>query len=124
MWMLPRVATVFCALSLISPVSRAQSSNAPGQTELIQQLLQRIDRLERRVAELETTKTAAAPVLAPAPAVVAAGHDHGAPIEPPTSYPSLKISGFTDIDFSASDQKGTRSGFNEGQFILHLSSAL
>jgi len=78
------------------------------------------------VAELETAKTPMAPppVLAPVPAVVAAGHDHGAPIEPPTSYPSLKISGFSDIDFSASDQKGTRSGFNEGQFILHLSSAL
>src|ERR1019366_529538 len=54
----------------------------------------------------------------------AAGHDHGTTMEPATSYPSLKLSGFGDINYSASDQPGTHPGFNEGQFILHFSSAL
>src|SRR5207244_6573369 len=39
-------------------------------------------------------------------------------------YPSLELRGFSDIDFSGSDQKGTHSGFSEGQFTLHLVSAL
>src|SRR5439155_3130255 len=38
--------------------------------------------------------------------------------------PSLELRGFSDIDFSGSDQKGTHSGFSEGQFTLHLVSAL
>src|SRR5207253_7321460 len=29
-----------------------------------------------------------------------------------------------DFNFAATDQHGAKSGFNEGQFILHLSSAL
>ncbi|HTU34850.1 MAG TPA: hypothetical protein VMF66_13700 [Candidatus Acidoferrum sp.] len=43
--------------------------------------------------------------------------------EHPT-YPSLQIRGFDDVDFSSTDQKGTLSGFNLGQFVLHFSSAL
>lgn len=39
-------------------------------------------------------------------------------------YPSLKAIGFSDFSFSATDQKGSKSGFKEGQFILHFSSAL
>ena len=39
-------------------------------------------------------------------------------------YPSLQIRGFGDVDFSATDQKGTTSGFNLGQLDLHLASAL
>ena len=51
-------------------------------------------------------------------------------------YPSLKISGFSDFNFSATDLHGpsggfsnqtllgAHSGFQEGQFDLHLSSAL
>ena len=39
-------------------------------------------------------------------------------------YPSLQIRGFGDVDFSASDQKGSISGFNLGQFVLHFASPL
>ncbi len=39
-------------------------------------------------------------------------------------YPSLQIRGFADADFSGTDAKGTTSGFNLGQFDLHLASAL
>src|SRR5205085_10486226 len=41
-----------------------------------------------------------------------------------TVYPSLELRGFSDINVSASDQKGTHSGFSEGQFTLHMVSAL
>src|SRR5439155_21231380 len=39
-------------------------------------------------------------------------------------YPSLQIRGFGDVDFSATDQKGSVSGFNLGQFVLHFASPL
>src|SRR5262249_39720793 len=39
-------------------------------------------------------------------------------------YPSLHIRGFGDVDFSATDQKGSVSGFSLGQFVLHFSSPL
>lgn len=43
--------------------------------------------------------------------------------EHPT-YPTFHILGFEDVDFSSTDQKGTFSGFNLGQFVLHFSSSL
>jgi len=39
-------------------------------------------------------------------------------------YPSLQIRGFGDVDFSATDTKGATSGFNMGEFDLHIASAL
>ena len=39
-------------------------------------------------------------------------------------FPSLQIRGFGDVDFSATDQKGSNSGFNMGQLVLHLASPL
>jgi hypothetical protein len=39
-------------------------------------------------------------------------------------FPSLQIRGFGDVDFSATDQKGSVSGFNLGQLVLHLASPL
>jgi hypothetical protein len=39
-------------------------------------------------------------------------------------YPALHFRGFGDVDFSATDDKTTKSGFNMGQFILHVSSPL
>lgn len=62
------------------------------------------------------------PVLAPDP--LRAGHD---PEDPEaTSYPSLKIGGFTDFNFFATDDDAVdpSSGFREGQFVLHFTSAL
>jgi hypothetical protein len=43
-----------------------------------------------------------------------------------THYPSLQIRGFGDVDFSATDQRGTNSnsGFNLGQLDLLLASPL
>lgn len=73
--------------------------------------------------------TASAPVPPSAPTESTMGGmqhpDHEiAPQGPEMTYPSLHLAGFSDIDFASTTQKGSRSGFNEGQFILHFSSAL
>jgi hypothetical protein len=106
----------------------AQATTPVDQTELIQALLARIDKLEKRVAELEgsprdTAQVAPDPV-APAESVHQAhpGQIERAELRP--TYPSLKIAGFTDFNFRATDQRGSKSGFEEGQFALHFSSAL
>jgi len=39
-------------------------------------------------------------------------------------YPSLHLSGFSNIDFSAQDKSEGPRGFSEGQFVLHLAAAL
>ena len=107
-----------------------------SQTELIRQLVQKVEQLEKRLSELEAGRSSsAAPALAAATttipatppvsvATAAADHDHAPTGEPSTTYPALRLSGFTDINFTSSDQRGGRSGFNEGQFILHLSASL
>src|SRR5689334_20677578 len=129
-----RWALLVCSLALIPAVARAQTTGADAQTELIRQMARKIEELERRVAELEAVRAAPAPgvpIQPPAPPPVAGvqappgmhEHERIEPIEAGAS-PSMKISGFSDINFSASDLPGTHSGFNEGQFILHISSAL
>ncbi|HUI75569.1 MAG TPA: porin [Candidatus Acidoferrum sp.] len=158
---------VILTISLLPLSVRAQSPPPSDQTEQIKALLERVDRLEKRVAELEAkeagTPTPAlsasnpAPSPAPAPAAEVATAVAPAPVaaphvSPPPStsvhshdqapsaqeiaaqqaavqqaevhYPSLQIRGFGDVDFSATDQKGTNSGFNLGQFTLHFASAL
>ena len=115
------------ALSLAAPLALFAQSPAPSQTDVVQALLARIDKLEKRVAELETksgvallpTPLAQAPIVHDLPS-----HDHEVPLPSPYSSPSLRLAGFGDFNFTATDQHGAKSGFNEGQFILHLSSAL
>ena len=120
----------------LSPWAQAQAPDAATR-ELIQKLMARIDSLEKRVVELEQGK---APPAAPAvtAAVAPHAHDQAPPLDEGSQpvYPSLKISGFADVDFSASNLHGAsggfgaqtllgaHSGFAEGQFVLHLSSAL
>jgi hypothetical protein len=126
-------------LGLLSS-AQAQSTDATTR-QLIESLLTRIDSLERRVQELE--KARGAPIIASvtAPSQVASSPIHTqdqAPVPEAAQpvYPSLKISGFGDVDFSATDLHGPsggfgpqtllggHSGFEEGQFTLHLTSAL
>jgi hypothetical protein len=102
-----------------------------------------VQQLEKRVTELEAKPTAAAgaaltaanvtpvakPEMAPAPPP-GPGHQHetagpqAATEQMEVRYPSLQIRGFGDVDFSATDQKGSTSGFTLGQLDLHLASAL
>ena len=120
----------------------------PETKQLIERLLNRIDSLEKRVAELEQSASTRAVPAQPAPSApspaatieaVHQGHEQVAP--PPESagppaLPAMHISGFADLDFSATDLHGPNggfqpltllgqhSGFSEGQFVLQISSAL
>jgi hypothetical protein len=108
----------------------------------VQELLDRIDRLEKRVVELEKNERQLAeaqptssvqPTASPVQpaqagnAPISSNHEHRASAQVQESevhYPSLQIRGFADVDFAATDQKGSNSGFNMGQFVLHFASAL
>jgi hypothetical protein len=52
------------------------------------------------------------------------GHEIAPPPEAVDQYPSLRISGFADVNFSAQPRSEGTRGFSEGQFVLHLASAL
>ena len=115
------------ALLLATPLALFAQNPAPNQGDVIQALLARIDKLEKRVAELETRSGVAAepkPVSETPVVHDSATHDHEGSTASPYSSPSLRLAGFSDFNFAATDQRGVKSGFNEGQFILHLSSAL
>ena len=136
------------------------------QTEMVRALLERIDKLERRVDDLEgklacasgpceskprlvnasaiqpptsvaamqppTTVAAIQPPTvpispeAPKPPTAAGqmDHDHMTMPQESMSFPHMDIRGFGDVDFSATNQPGTNSGFNLGQFVLHIASPL
>jgi hypothetical protein len=133
-----RIPLLFFLLVLCTPLAGGQEMD-PAAKELINKLLARIDGLEKRVAELEKGN---APAKAMVPATQAIHEAHEQPPVPAGAaeaapvYPSLKISGFGDVDFSANDLHSAatgfgaqtllspHSGFEEGQFTLHLSSAL
>jgi hypothetical protein len=135
-----RSLLVFAVLFLTATgVAWGQSSPPPDQTEQVKILLERIQQLEKRMSELEAKQAAApapslsaakVPLPEPAAAPAVQGHQHDVSVEQAavrqmeTHYPSLQIRGFADVDFSATDQKGTNSGFNLGQLDLHLASAL
>lgn len=141
-----RAFSILGVLLLAVGAARAQDLPPTDQAEQLKILLERIQQLERRVNELETKQGppaqnavyTASESAAPAQPTREAGAPAGAmhhdvqeqPATSPTieqlepHYPSLQIRGFGDVDFSATDQKGTTSGFNLGQLDLHLASAL
>jgi hypothetical protein len=127
-----------CALAGFGQDAQPQPTTL-SQTD-VQKLLERIDQLEKRVAELENKQPATAVGIASTASVAAPAESTGvnppaAPAEVPMTmaaethgeaetYPSLHIRGFADVDFSASDKPGTKSGFTLGQFVLHVASPL
>jgi len=120
-----RLRVIFVLLG--APLFLGAQEPAASQAQLIEALLARIDKLEKRVSELETrtvTTQVTTPAVQETPVTQNVTHEH----EPPTggsfSTPNLRVSGFSDINFGATDQRGSKSGFSEGQFILHFSSAL
>ena len=135
---------VLVVMLFAASTAKAQSSPPPDQAEQVSMLLERVQRLERRLAEMETKLAAASAPLelaanvpaAPKPELAEAapspgpGHQHEGRDEQTavrqmeTHYPSLQIRGFGDVDFSATDQQGATSGFNLGQLDLHMSSPL
>ena len=140
-------STVLFAQS--SPLSTDQGHSNQVLLERIDQLEKRLSEMEERQRKQDAImaallrssgspeKTAPmgmpeAPRTPPASASTAptVEHDHSAMPdraevrEATIHYPSLQIRGFGDVDFSATDQKGTSSGFNLGQFVLHFASPL
>jgi len=131
---------MYLALLFSPDLARAQSANPSDSTELIRALLARVEHLEKRVAELEGRAGPSAPGAPPVAAVEPIRVPDTIAVEPnlveappvhrghggmtELSVPSTHIAGFSDIDFGATDKPGTHSGFNEGQFVLHLNSAL
>src|SRR2546423_1644773 len=52
-------------------------------------------------------------------------HNEQPTAAPPNfEYPFLKLTGFADVNFAAQDASEGPRGFTEGQFVLHLASAL
>lgn len=140
-----RALLTIMILFLATSAAWGQSPPPADEAEQIRALLERVDKLEKRVAELEAKP--AAPSVAPAPtptgntpAAPPAEAQAAAKAEPAqsmehmetqaavgqmeTHYPSLQFRGFGDVDFSATDLKGSNSGFNLGQLDLHLASPL
>src|SRR5438552_176115 len=131
--MLPRSLSLL-VFSLATSGLLAQSTPQIQEPEpSVQSLLERIQRLEKRIGELEDHQRTQAAVGAEisGPAVVESGNTQSGtvPEQPPEHqhapsttavreaerhYPSLQIRGFGDVDFSATDQKGSVSGFNLG----------
>jgi hypothetical protein len=137
-----------CALFAQSaPPSPAQEPSNQALLDQIQQLQKRLTDMEEHqrktdaalaalqgaqgVAEKTTAEktaqlnTPALPAGAEHPVEHSTGgHDHAEIREATIHYPSLQIRGFGDVDFAATDQKGTTSGFDLGQFVLHFASPL
>jgi hypothetical protein len=146
--MFSRLLFVFAFL-LAGCVLFAQSAPASaGQEPSNQALLDQIQQLQKRLTDMEEhqrrtdaalaallgaqgvadktvqASTPAAPTSEGHSALQAGEHDHAQIREATIHYPSLQIRGFGDVDFSATDQKGTTSGFDLGQFVLHFASPL
>lgn len=63
----------------------------------------------------------------PAPAPAPQDHEHdaaAAPADAARTYPSLKIAGFGDVNYSATDKPEGPKGFTLGQLALHMASEL
>jgi len=133
-----RHTSFLTALLLASVFTRAETTG--GQSEDVKALLQRIDQLEQRVAELEAgknTSTAHLQDLKAQDTQIPTGqtveehlstqmHDeHSQNVRDVEGhFPSMQLRGFGDVDFSATDERGTTSGFTLGQFVLHVASPL
>src|SRR5947207_1187760 len=63
-------------------------------------------------------------LASPAPVAAQTHPDQPPPTPPESDYPSLRLSGFGNIDVAAQDKSEGPRGFSEGQFVLHLASAL
>jgi hypothetical protein len=145
-WLLPlSFLLATSALLAQSPPAAATDSQPTVQSLLdrIQQLESRIDQLEeherkQEAAQAGATHTRPAEIALAAPPPVTTHAAEAAPAmagmeehaamsetrETERRFPSLQIRGFGDVDFSATDQKGSISGFNLGQLVLHLASPL
>src|SRR5437867_2520325 len=137
----------FLLVLLLAPLGASeQTPSTDDQEQEIREMRARIEKLEKLVEELQKEREAnnVAPQAREASDSVQASAtpsprqpeprgsvamDHSGDQvettnEPGRKFPALHFRGFGDVDFSGTDEKGTKSGFNMGQFILHMSSPL
>jgi hypothetical protein len=127
------LAAVFFLMQATAPrMAHAQAGDsAPSDKQTIELLLQRIDRLEARVAQLESAKqpsAAAAPAQPPAPAAApetvaqeaAPEHPEGERMD--VSKTLMKIRGFGDVTFHGDNHRGDTTSFTLGQLDLFVTS--
>jgi hypothetical protein len=141
-----RVWGIFAVFLLLPLSALGQDAAKDEREQEMQEMRARIEKLEKLVAQLQkeissgmATAPAAGDQLQAAATPIsheahAAGQampmDHSASQGGATNsvverkFPDLHWRGFGDVDFSAMDEKNTKSGFNLGQFILHISSPL
>src|SRR5258708_643419 len=134
------------ALFVLLPLSAlAQGAATDEREQEMQEMRARIERLEKLVVQIqkETSsgiatapaagdqlQAAATPIsheahaAGPAMPMEHSGSQGGAMNVVERKFPDLHWRGFADVDFSATDEKNAKSGFNLGQFILHISSPL
>src|SRR6267378_319093 len=143
--MLSRLLPLLVVSLVTRPLLAQSPPQSPEPEPSIQGLLGRIEQLEKRIVELEDHERKPATTTPPAdsssetdagiklaeagasPAPASRSEHMGTATEEREAqihYPSLQIRGFGDVDFSATDQKGSVSGFNLGQLVLHLASPL
>jgi hypothetical protein len=113
---LPVLLVWLFAPSAILAQTQPAAGAASSQNDQTQQLLNRLQELEKQVAELKSQATAApAPAVEPAP-------------EPPAVNevnPRLKLNVFGDVGFEANDKKGNVSNtFEIGSLDLFMTSRL
>jgi hypothetical protein len=109
-------------------VAQSGPASSGDQSETMQQLLNRLDQLERRVKELEGQHATAAAAANEAeaaersPEVQAAdAMGHGSKESP---LPALQIRGYGDVRYRASNIKGDTNTFTLGQLDLFMTSRL
>jgi len=141
---LVRSALFLLAGLLVNAPLRAQQPAASGAPEsdkqTIQMLLQRIERLEARVSQLETARTPSTQVVAagiassqsatgtpPPPAAEPEPHqeqesEHLEPERMDMSKTLLRMRGFGDIAFHGSNTPGSTTAFSLGQLNLFVTS--
>jgi hypothetical protein len=136
-------------LFLLLPVG-VEAQTAPAEQEQeIREMRARIAELEKKIEGMRADKESGQIALdTPAPAdpgeqtqVAAASAptvgeaaepgpaqdhpaEHADPAETERPFPNLHFRGFGNLNFSATDDPTTKSGFNLGQFILHVASPI
>lgn len=121
------------AFILLAPALFAQQPAAASDDhQLVMQLLQRVNELEAEVRQLKGAPPSPAPpvaaALAPAQAppspstTSAAGMNMPGMILPDVA--GLQFRGFTDVGFTATNQKGSHTTFSTGAFNLFMTSRL
>lgn len=138
LWSGGQMVGVLLVVLASATLSRAQSADAGDTAKTIQLLLQRIEKLEARVAQLEAkqtaTSTASTPSLSQKGSTASEAKDQSEgesesqtnmglePERMDVSKTLLRLRGFGDINFHGDTAKGDTTSFTLGQLNLFVTS--